>query len=60
MGRSVFLSFLFVVMGAITAISFLFLNFLLLLLPGPSSSHPLCIDSSEFCPVVSNHFSLDL
>uniref|UniRef100_A0A6N2LXB1 Glucose/Sorbosone dehydrogenase domain-containing protein n=1 Tax=Salix viminalis TaxID=40686 RepID=A0A6N2LXB1_SALVM len=46
-------------MGAITAISFLFLNFLLLLLPGPSSSHPLCIDSRapftlntslSFCP----------
>ncbi|KAG5230056.1 hypothetical protein OIU76_022105 [Salix suchowensis] len=46
-------------MGAITAISFLFLNFLLLLLPGPSSSLPLCIDSRapftlntslSFCP----------
>jgi len=48
LGRSVFLSFLFVVMGAVTVISFLFLNLLLLLLPDPSFSHPLCTDSSEF------------
>lgn len=59
LGRSVFLSFLFVVMGAVTAISFLFLNLLLLLLPDPSFSHPLCTDSRapftlnttlSFCP----------
>lgn len=59
MWRSVFLSFLFVVMGAVTAISFLFLSLLLLLLPDPSLSLPLCTDSRapftlnttlSFCP----------